>query len=231
MIRCGITKMKKCFGLALTHALLLALLAPSICQATPEATLPEGTRITLQLNKNLSTKTNREGDSFTAVVTMPVNLGDRMVIPKGSVVNCSISRIVRPGRFQGKAQMNFLFQSIDIPGHGRIPVVATLVKVDPEGNSGIRSGTEGSIEGEGSSSRNVGRILTPAIIGGGIGAVAGGGRGAGIGAGVGAVIGLTSVFSSGGKDLEIHRGSNMDVELVRPLVVPAEEEDDAARNR
>jgi hypothetical protein len=221
--------MKKCFGLALNPALFFILLVPSISQATPEATLPEGTKITLQLNKNLSTKTNREGDSFTAVVTTPVNLGDRMIIPKGSVVNCSISRIVRPGRFQGKAQMNFVFQSIDVSGRRRIPIVATLVKVDQDGNIGVHS--EGSIEGENSTARNVARILTPTIIGGGIGVVAGGSRGAEIGAGAGALIGLTSVFSSDGKHLEIHRGSTLDIELNRPLILPAEDEDDAVRNR
>lgn len=208
---------------------LLVLLAPAISQASPEATLPEGTRLTLQLNKTLSTRANREGDSFTAVVTMPVNLGERMIIPKGTVVNCNVSRIVRPGRFQGKAQMNFLFQSIDIPGHRRIPIVATLVRVDPDGNSGVRS--EGSIEGESSTAKTAGRILTPAVIGGGIGAVAGGARGAEIGVGVGAVIGLTSIFTSGAKELEIRRGSALDIELTRPLVIPAEDEDDAARNR
>jgi hypothetical protein len=229
MIGCNDTKMKKIFGLALIPILLLVLLAPSISQASPEAAIPEGTRLTLQLNKTLSTRSNREGDSFTAVVTTPVNLGDRMIIPKGTVVNCNISRIVRPGRFQGKAQMNFLFQSIDIPGHRRIPIVATLVKVDPEGNIGVHS--EGSIEGDSSTTKTAGKILTPTVIGGGIGVIAGGGRGAGIGAGVGAIIGLASVYSSGGKELEIQRGSMLDIELNRPLVIPAEEEDEAPRTR
>jgi hypothetical protein len=229
MIECTYNKMKRSFRLALIPILLLVLLAPSISQASPEATLAEGTRLTLQLNKTLSTRANRVGDSFTAVVTTAVNLGERMVIPKGTVVNCNISRIERPGRFQGKAQMNFLFQSVDIPGHRRIPIVATLVKVDPEGNIGVRS--EGSIEGESSAAKTAGRILIPTLIGGGIGAVAGEGRGAEIGAGVGAIIGLASVFSSGAKELEIRRGSTLDIELNRPLVIPAEDEDDAFRNR
>jgi hypothetical protein len=229
MIGCNDTKMKKFLGLAQITILSLVLLAPSISKASPEAAIPEGTRLTLQLNKTLSTRSNRDGDSFTAVVTTPVNLGDRMIIPKGTVVNCNISRIVRPGRFQGKAQMNFTFQSIDIPGHRRIPIIATLVKVDPEGNIGVHS--EGSIEGESSSTKAAGKILTPTVIGGGIGVIAGGGRGAEIGAGVGAIIGLASVFSSGGKELEIKRGSMLDIELNRTLVVPAEEEDDAVRNR
>jgi hypothetical protein len=181
------------------------------------------------LNKNLSTKTNSEGDPFTAVVTMPVYLGDRMVIPKGSLVNGSISRILRPGRFKGKAVMNLRFQSIDIPGRGQTPIVATLVSMDPDGNGGIRS--EGSVEGEGSTTNDAGRVLTPGLIGAGIGTLAGGGKGAGIGAGIGTAIGLASVFTSRGKDLEVHRGSTLGIALDRPLTIPSESDDSATRNR
>jgi hypothetical protein len=230
MILCSNTKMKKGFRLALNPILLLVLLAPSISQAAPEATLPEGTRLTLQLNKNLSTRTNREGDSFTAVVTTPVNLGNRMIIPKGTVVNCNISRIVRPGKFQGKAQMNFRFQSIDIPGRRQLDIVATLVKVESQGK--IRILSEGSVEEDSSVAKTTGKILAPAGIGAGIGAIAGGGRGAGIGAGVGAMLGLTdTLFAPREKDLEIKRGFTLEIEFNRPLAIPAEEVDDAARNR
>jgi hypothetical protein len=225
--------MKKSIRLALNLILLLLLLAPSISQAAPEVTLPEGTRITLQLNKNLSTRTNREGDSFTAVVTTPVNLENRMIIPKGTVVNCSISRIVRPGKFQGKAQMNFRFQSIDIPGRRQLDIVATLVKVESQGKIGVHS--EGSIETKGSVAKTAGKILAPAALGGGIGAIAGGGSAAGIGAGVGAMFGIASTIfptkASGEKDLEIRRGTTLEIEINRPLVIPAEGENAAARNR
>jgi hypothetical protein len=222
--------MKNCFRLALSFILLLVLLAPSISQASPEATLSEGTRLTLQLNKNLSTRTNREGDSFTAVVTAPVNLGDRMIIPKGTVVNCSISRIVRPGRFEGKAQMNIRFQSIDIPGRRQLEIVATLINVESQGKIGVRS--EGSIEENINAAKTAGKILAPTVIGGGIGAVVGGGRGATIGSGVGALLGFTGgLFSRGEKDLEIKRGSTLEIELNRPLMIPAEGEDDSVRNR
>jgi hypothetical protein len=125
--------------------------------------------------------------------------------------------------------MNLLFQSITIPGRGQIPIVATLVRVDPEGNGGIRS--EGSLEGESSTGSDVGRVITPGLAGAGIGTVAGGGKGAGIGAAVGAAVGLATVFTSRGKDLEVRRGSTLDISLDRPLTIPSEGEDTAARNR
>jgi len=192
--------------------------------ATQEVTIPEGTRISLQLNDHLSTKLNNEGDTFTAKVIAPVYIGDRVAIAKGSVVTGSVSRIVRPGRFRGKAVMNLLFQSIRTPGgRAEIPIPsATLVRVDAEGNAGV--GPEGGVAGEGSTGRDAGRVLAPGATGAGIGAVVGGGKGAAIGAGVGAAAGLITIFATRGKDLEMKRGTTMDISLDRPLVVLQESE-------
>jgi len=224
-------KKQRRFGLIL--ALLSLATVESLvagAQAAGEVSIAEGTRITLQLNEHLSTKLNSEGDSFTAVVTVPVFQGDRLVIPKGSIVSGSISRVVRPGRFKGKAVMNLLFQSIRIPGRGQFPIVASLVKVDPEGNAGVKS--EGTVEGEGSVGSDVGRVMKPGLAGAGIGALAGGGRGSAIGAGVGAAVGLATVFATRGKDLEVRRGSAMDISLDRPLNLPLEAgEATSAKNR
>ena len=204
--------------------LILTLAAPVFSWAEPQAagevTIAEGTHITLQLNEHLSTKLNSEGDNFTAVVSEPVLAGDRQVIPKGSIVSGSISRVVRPGRFKGKAIMNLLFQSIKIPGRGQTAIVASLDKVDTEGNSEIKA--ESTVEGQGSVGGDVGRVVKPGLGGAGIGALAGGGRGAAIGAGVGAAVGLATVFATRGKDLEVARGSTMVIKLDRALTLPAE---------
>jgi len=200
-----------------------------ISLAAADTVLPETTRITLQLNKHLSTKVNSEGDSFTAYVTIPVSLGQRIVIPKGSVVTGSVSRIIRPGRFKGKAVMNVLFQSIEIPGRGQLPIAASLARMDQEGNGGVRS--EGTVEGEGSAGSDIGRIVMPGIVGAGVGTLAGGGKGAAIGTGIGAAIGLATVFATRGKEIEVPRGSTLDIILDKPLVIPSEEDDAAAGTR
>ncbi len=215
--------------------LIFALISPVPCVAFPEqqagaeVNLPEGTRISLQLNDHLSTKLNSEGDKFTANVIVPIYQGDRLVIPKGSTVSGSISRILRPGRIKGKAVMNLLFQSIRIPGRGELPIVASLARVDPDGNSGVQA--EGTVKGEGSAGSDVARILKPGLAGAGIGGLAGGGRGAAIGSGVGAVVGLATIFSTRGKDLEMRRGSTMDIVLDRALTIPGEIDVHGARIR
>ncbi len=218
-------------SVTLSCALLLLILSvPQMTLAAADATIiPEGTRIYLQLNNDVSTKKS-EGDPFKAIVTEPVYVGDRMIIPKGSLVSGSISHILRPGRlFKGKAALTLLFQSINIPGHGELPIVASLTGVDGKGNK--RISTEGTIKGEGSEERDAGRVLTPGIVGAGIGTLAGGGKGAGIGAGVGAAIGLATVFSSHGKEIEMRRGSALDISLDKPLAVPPEGEGASAKNR
>lgn len=200
--------------------------------ATPgnsEITLNEGTHIALRLNDYLSTKLSNEGETFTAEVISPIYQGDRLVIPKGSSVSGSISRIVRPGRFRGKALMTVIFHSIRIPGRAEIPLVASLANVEPEGAIGLKS--EGAaIEGEGSKGRDAARVAKPGLVGAGIGTLVNGSKGAAIGGGIGAVVGLATVFSTRGKDLEVRRGSTLDIVLDRPLVVAVEGEGVVARS-
>jgi hypothetical protein len=199
----------------------LVLLFPgTICaQVGNEVVLPEGTKINLQLNDYLSTKRNSEGDLFTATVIEPVYLKERVIIPKGSIISGNISRVLRPGRFKGKAMMNLNFVSIRLPGTAELPIVATLVRIDLDGNGGTQA--EGTITSGDSKGKDAVKVAAPTISGAGVGAVAGGGKGAAIGAGIGAVIGLASLAIPG-KDLEIRRGAAMDLVLDRPLLIPAE---------
>lgn len=229
MSPCNNSKMRRVSPFLLSSLLLTALLMQSASIAASDTVLPEKTRITLQLNNKLSTRVNSEGDAFTAYVTAPVLIGDKIVIPKGSVVTGSISRIIRPGRFKGKAVLNVLFQSIEIPGRGQVPIAASLARMDADGEAGIRS--EGTVVGEGSEGNDIGRVVMPGIVGAGVGTLAGGGKGAAIGGGIGAAIGLAAVFATRGKEIEVPRGSTLDITLDKPLAIPPEETGFTAGNR
>ena len=216
----------------LSPAFVLAALAFGAlyaeAQTGSEVVLPEKTRISLQLNDHLSTKTNVEGDEFTANVITPVNSGDRLVIPKGSVVTGNLSRVLRAGRFKGKAMMSLHFQTIRIPGRGELQLVASLAKVDAEGGA---VQTESTVQGERGIGSDIARILTPSLTGAGIGGITGGARGAGIGAAAGAAVGAVVIFSTRGKEIEMRRGSTMDIVLDRALTIPLESDTRANRNR
>jgi hypothetical protein len=214
------------FVLALLFLCLGAVFGVS--QKASEVILAQGTRISVELNDHLGTKLSIEGDSFTANVTAPVYQGERLIIPKGSFVIGSVSRVQRPGRFRGKAVMNVIFESLQIPGKSQVALVASIAQIDPEGNSGIKE--EGAIVGEGSKGKDAGRVAKPALVGTGIGALVGGGKGAAIGAGVGAVAGLAGVFATRGKDVELNRGMTLEIVLDRPLVIPVEAEASVVKN-
>jgi hypothetical protein len=194
---------------------------PSAGGQTPsEIVIAGGTHLVLELNEHLSTRLNSEGDRFTATVAAPLFISDRLAIPKGSLVSGTVGRIQRPGRFRGKAVMNLVFQSIRVPGCGELPLVATLVRINSDGKAEVKS--EGTVQGAGSTGRDVGRVATPTASGAGIGGLAGGGTGAAVGAGVGAAVGLVTIFATRGQDLEVRRGASLDIALERPLVLPAE---------
>ncbi len=215
---CKLIVMKHVFKFILAFMLPLGLALQPTCRAEDVLVVPEGTQLRLQLNENLSTKDNQEGDPFTAYVIEPIYQGKQIVIPKGSEVIGSISRITRPGRFKGKAVMRLLFESIKIPGREKLSILASLVRVEPEDAANIDD--EGRLEGTSSKGKDLGKVIAPGLAGTGIGAIAGGGKGAGIGAGIGTGIGLANVFWTRGKDLELHLGSTMDVSLDQALKIP-----------
>lgn len=208
--------MKQFCKVILGIVLPLGLALQPVCRAEDAIVVSEGTRLKLQLNENLSTKENQEGDSFTAYVIESVYQGDQVVIPKASMVSGSISRITRPGRFKGKAVMHLLFQYIQIPGREKVSILASLVRIDADADIDA----EGRLGGKGSTQKDLGKVIAPGLAGAGVGTIAGGGKGAGIGAGVGTGIGLANVFWTRGEDLELHRGSTVDISLEQALKIP-----------
>ena len=89
----------------------------------------------------------------------------------------------------------------------------------------------GTIEGDGSKGKDVATVAKPGASGAGIGALVAGGKGAAIGSGIGAAVGLATVFATRGKDLEVQRGSTMDIQLDRQLLIPTESDSSIVKNR
>lgn len=199
----------------------LSALGPAGAQTGNELILPEGTTLNLQLNDTLSTKQNKEGDTFTAMVIAPVYLKDRLVIPKGCIVSGSVSHVMGPGRFKGKAQINLMFNTIRLPDSARpLPIVASLARIGSDANAGTDG--EGTITPAGSKGKDAAKVGAPAATGAIIGLIIDRGHGAAIGAGIGAAVGVATIFAGHGADVEVKRGSSMDIVLDRPLTIPSE---------
>lgn len=181
--------------------------------------LPEGTTMRLRLSNTLSTRTNRQGDRFTATVSEPVYVqgSSDVAIPVGSTVNGSISQSERPGRVKGTATLHLRYESITLPGGREMPFEASLVSIGS--GSGTVDEGEGTVKGKKSTGRDAATVGGGTALGAIIGGIAGGGRGAAIGAGVGAGVGTGAVLTTRGKDIDLPGGSIMEVRLMRSLDV------------
>ena len=179
--------------------------------------VPVGIEIQATLQDELSTRTSRYGDKFTAIVSQPVNAADgSLAIPagtkiEGEVVESEEGRTIPALRGRGK--LNLRFRNLVLPDGTAIPLNASLIsvhnmKANEEGQ--VQSGTSGKTAAKG-----VG-------IGAGIGTVAGlilGGPFKGLA--IGAIAGGGYVLSAKGKDVDLPANSGMRLRLEQTLYVPA----------
>jgi len=181
--------------------------------ATP--TVPNGTRFLVRLENDLSTRKHKAGKKFKAVTLEPLQAADGTTLAPGVEVRGHISR-VEPAGLTGRARLWLTFDEVKTPA-GKLPLVADVV--DVPGEHSVRAGEskEGEIEARTSKGR---REVEAAAAGAAIGAVAGAAAKGGKGATLGAVLGGAAGFlvASGlGQELELRKGTKLELELNRPL--------------
>ncbi len=164
--------------------------------------LPEGTVVTVRLNESLSSRRNRAGDTFSAVVAEPVDADGKVVIPRDATATGTVTDAVPLGRFKGGAVLRVILDSVTING----------AKYDLQTSSVSRS-----LKGKGK--RSVEMIGGGAGGGALIGALAGGGKGAAIGALVGGGAGTAGAAFTGNKDIVFPAESALSFKLEKPLSV------------
>ncbi len=188
--------------------------------ANPEntITIPAGTKILLVLKQSIWTKNAKENDPVYAATNFPVVVNGQTVVPVGTYVQGVITRIQRPGRVKGKAELLVNFTSMIYPSGYTVLLPGSLDNA-PDVDGKIK-GKEGNIEGAGGKGKDAGTIASDAGTGAAIGALAGrSAKGAGIGGAAGAAVGLASVLFTRGPDLKIENGTSIDMVLERPVTV------------
>ncbi|HVP42680.1 MAG TPA: hypothetical protein VMS96_04580 [Terriglobales bacterium] len=164
--------------------------------------VPEGTVLTVRLNQAVGSKISNSGDPFSATIAEPVQVGDKVVIPKGAEAAGTVTEAVPLGRFKGGAKLALKLNSVTINGK----------KYDVQ-----TTGVAESAKGKGK--------RTAAMVGGGaaagaiIGALAGGGKGAAIGAAAGAGAGTAGAAFTGNKNITLPAESSLSFKLTQPLEV------------
>jgi type IV secretion system protein VirB10 len=184
-----------------------------------EITVPAGTQVLLQLKSPIDTKSARVGDGVYCQSTFPVTIDDVVVIPAGTYVKGRITRVQRPGRVKGRAEILFNFNSMIFPNGHTVDLPGALQNEPGATNSKVAD-EEGTVRANGQKGKDAGTVASTAGTGAAIGAISGGGvRGAGIGAGVGGVVGLATVLLTRGQDVRIDQGTSLEMVLQRPLTV------------
>jgi type IV secretion system protein VirB10 len=181
-------------------------------------TIPAGTKILLVLKQSIWTKNAKENDPVYAATNFPVVVDGQTVVPVGTYVQGVITRIQRPGRVKGRAQLLVNFTSMIYPSGYTVLLPGSLDSA-PDVDGKIKD-KEGNVEGPGSKGKDAGTIASDAGTGAAIGALAGRSvKGAGIGGAAGAAVGLASVLFTRGPDLKIDNGTSIDMVLERPVTV------------
>ncbi|MGA8071971.1 MAG: hypothetical protein WB995_00765 [Candidatus Acidiferrales bacterium] len=196
--------------------------SPGSTQSSPEPQsdwqspqVPAGTRFLVGLLDELNTKTAKPHQQFTVKTLESLDTPDGHAIPAGTVIRGHVSR-VEPGSSTGRARIWLSFDEIETRA-GWKPLVADVTEVP--GEHAVKSGEikEGEIQARTSASdRDLQAAAAGAALGAAAGAAAKNGKAAAIGAATGALTAF--LVSSGlGQELELAKGTKLELELQRPL--------------
>src|SRR5579859_1799853 len=194
-------------------------------QAKKVYTVPAGTKVLLQLQSAVNTKSAKVGDGIYLFSTFPVVVGNKVMIPSGVYVQGIVDRVARAGRVKGRSQLDMHFTSIIFPNGSVVEIPGMVNSLPGAKKQSVKDDGEGTIEQAGDKGRHAGEVAKIAIpTGGTIGSIGGledghpiAGGVAGIGAGL-AAVGIVALFTRGA-DVDIPSGTQVEMVLQRPLML------------
>ncbi len=167
-----------------------------------EVEIPAGTELQVRLAQPLGSAGSAAGEKFEATLNQPVVLGDRVVVPKGTVVHGHVVSAVASGRLRTPARLSVTLDTLDWQGQ-EYSIQTTRVSRSAKSHK----------------KRNL------VLIGGGsgagalIGGLAGGGTGALIGAAAGAGAGTAGAYATGKKDVLLPAEAQLTFRLQAPVKI------------
>ncbi len=199
--------------------------APNAKPIAGKVVVPSGTRLPLVLHNAINTRNVRPGDPVYLETLFPIVVENRIVIPAGSYVSGEVVEAKRPGRVKGRGELLLRLTTMILPNGYTVDFTAVPRNAGTGGNESVEE--EGKIKGDSDKASDVGTVVRATAIGGAIGTMAGAaGRnvpvGAGAGLGAGLAGGLAAVLLSRGPELELPRGTTLEVALDRPLYLDAD---------
>jgi hypothetical protein len=173
--------------------------------------------IRVRIDTELSSKTARTGDRFSATVTEPVyGESGTTVIPTGSKVWGRVTTVRRAGR-RTPGNIAVSFYQVELPNRVTHAINGSLSSLQADD---VNSDNEGTVTGKKNTKRDAVFIGGGAATGALIGAIAGGGKGAAIGAILGGGLGTGARVYENEKDAEVKSGTEFGVILNRAVSLP-----------
>lgn len=171
--------------------------------------VPNNLMLIASLNRDLSTKTARDGDRFTMTVRSPSQYA-------GAVIEGYISDPSRSGRISGRSEVTLNYETIRL-NNQTYRFAGVTENVRTVSGENVRIDNEGTVrDGDNQTNQTIGRTAIGAGIGALLGAIISGGDGAAIGAAVGGGAGIGSVYIQGRDDLELMIGAEFTIRSSGP---------------
>jgi len=167
--------------------------------------LPRGTPLIAQTTTRISTNTHKSGDSFFAHLKEPLMAGERLLAPKGTVLQGRVVEADKGGRVKGRARLSVRLVHLRTPDGREAPIRTNAILREARSTRGRDAKTIGMGGGAG----------------GVVGALSGGPVGAAIGAGIGAGASTGLTLFRRGPPAVLPSESTLAFRLAFPAKIPA----------
>lgn len=199
-------------------ALVVSLTGLMFTSGAAASEIPQGTHVLLRMVNSVSTRTARPGDRVYLETASPISAGGRIAVPVHSYVQGVVTHSKRAGRVRGKAQLAVRLETLTLPSGVVLSFSPVLDSVDASASGQQVEKPENLVRQSPGHAADAARVTILAGSGASLGGLVDRDwRGAGIGAGAGAGVGIATVLLTRGREVELSRGTALDVVLDRPL--------------
>ena len=193
-------------------------------------TLPAGTHLLMKLLSPLHTTSSTPGSGVYLETAFPVVANGRVAIPEQTRVLGVVADERRPGRVQGRAQMQLRFTQLILPDNRTLPIVGGLQSL-PGSSANRTVDKEGTLEPVDQIDADVYTIAGATgagLLGGAMSLSRNGLRNGFL---IGAGLGLAKVLFTRGNEISLPVGARVEMVLHHPLTVQPASRSALAVNR
>jgi type IV secretion system protein VirB10 len=198
--------------------------APSAVSAQPQVppgflTVKAGERLVLELETSLHTRNSKKGERVYFRTVDHLQVGNEIAVPRDSKVQATVTKVKRPGRIKGRAEIQLRFDDLVLADGTKLPLHVSIVRAGFSKAGATKEG-DPQIKGETGSGGSVVVVAQGGLQGAMIGIWTGSAKGVGYGAAIGAIIGLGTVLVQRGPDLDLPRSTMFEAKVTSPIQVP-----------